>query len=75
MLSLVGVGYVPWLVAALALVWIAIAAQLAALAVGRYAPYPDVRARRRERLCAPSLRGLLKPAEHAADLEDVQEAP
>jgi hypothetical protein len=36
LLSLVGIGYVPWLAAALALAWLAIAAQLAALAVGRY---------------------------------------
>ena len=36
LLVLVGIGYVPWLVAALALAWLAIAAQLAALAVGRY---------------------------------------
>lgn len=36
LLSLVGIGYVPWLTAALALAWLAIAAQLAALAVGRY---------------------------------------
>jgi hypothetical protein len=36
LLSLVGVGYVPWLVAALTLAWLAISAQLAALAVGRY---------------------------------------
>ncbi len=75
LLSLVGVGYVPWLVAALALVWIAIAAQLSALAVGRYAPYPDVRARRPR----ASLRALAARAAQArrtpADLEDVQEAP
>jgi hypothetical protein len=36
LLSLVGIGYVPWPAAALALAWLAIAGQLAALAVGRY---------------------------------------
>ena len=41
LLSLVGSGYVPLLMALLAFVWAATAAQLAALAVGRYAAYPD----------------------------------
>lgn len=40
-LSLVSVGYVEPLVGILALVWAAAAAQLAAVAAGRYAPYPD----------------------------------
>jgi hypothetical protein len=42
LLSLVGVGYVPWFVAALTLAWLAISAQLAALAVGRYGAGPGV---------------------------------
>ena len=41
LLSLVGAGYVPLLTALLAFVWAATAAQLAALAVGRYAAYPE----------------------------------
>ena len=41
LLSLVGAEYVPLLAALLAFVWAAIAAQLAALAVGRYAAYPE----------------------------------
>ncbi len=39
LLSLVSVGYVPWIVVALGFAWLAVAAQLTALAVGRYAPY------------------------------------
>ena len=38
LLSLVSVGYVPWIAVALACAWLAVAAQLTALAVGRYAP-------------------------------------
>ena len=45
LLSLVAVGYVPWVAVLLGLVWLAIAAQLATLVSGRYAPYPDVQAR------------------------------
>ena len=45
LLSLVAVGYVPAVAFLLGLVWLAIAAQLATLASGRYAPYPDVRSR------------------------------
>ncbi len=41
LLSLLGTGYVPVLAALLAFAWAATAAQLAALAVGRYAAYPD----------------------------------
>jgi hypothetical protein len=41
LLSLLATGYVPWLAAAIGLVWLAVAAQLAALAGGRYAAYPD----------------------------------
>jgi hypothetical protein len=44
LLSLVGVGYVPWVTVALGLVWLAVGAQLAALAAGRYAPYSEARA-------------------------------
>ena len=43
LLSLVSVGYVPWIVVALAFAWLAVAAQLTALAVGRYAPYSQSR--------------------------------
>ncbi len=39
LLALVAVGYVPWLAVALVVVWLAVAAQLGALAAGRYAPY------------------------------------
>ena len=46
LLSLVSVGYVPWIVVALAFAWLAVAAQLTALAVGRYAPYSNGRIRR-----------------------------
>lgn len=45
LLSLVAVGYVPWTAVGLAVVWLAVAAQLAALGAGRYAPYPDARRR------------------------------
>jgi peptidase M28-like protein len=44
LLSLVAAGYVPWIAVLLGVVWLAIAAQLATLVSGRYAPYPDVRA-------------------------------
>ena len=44
LLSLVANGYVPWVAVLLGLVWLAIAAQLAALVSGRYAAFPDVRA-------------------------------
>ena len=46
LLSLVSVGYVPWIVVALAFAWLAVAAQLTALAVGRYAPYTHTNTRR-----------------------------
>lgn len=46
LLSLVSVGYVPWIVVALGFAWLAVAAQLTALAVGRYAPYSATRLRR-----------------------------
>ena len=44
LLSLVATGYVPWIAVLLGLVWLAVAAQLATLVFGRYAPFPDVRA-------------------------------
>jgi len=44
LLSLVAAGYVPWVAVVLGLVWLAVAAQLATLVSGRYAPIPDVRA-------------------------------
>jgi hypothetical protein len=43
LLSLVAAGYVPWVAVLLGLVWLAIAAQLATLVSGRFAPFPDVR--------------------------------
>ena len=46
LLSLVSVGYVPWLVVAICCAWLAVAAQLTTLAVGRYAPYSETRERR-----------------------------
>jgi peptidase M28-like protein len=46
LLSLLGVGYVPWIAAAVVLAWAAVAAQFAALVAGRYAAYPDRDARR-----------------------------
>ena len=44
LLSLVATGYVPWVAVLLGLVWLAVAAQLATLVFGRYAPFPDIRA-------------------------------
>jgi hypothetical protein len=49
LLSLVSVGYVPWIVVALGCAWLAVAAQLTTLAVGRYAPYSPTRHRRPRR--------------------------
>ncbi len=46
LLSLVASGYVPWIAVLLAVGWTAVAAQLATLAAGRYAPYPTGRVRR-----------------------------
>jgi hypothetical protein len=48
-IQLAAVGYVPLAAVALALVWAAAAAQFAALAVGRYAPYPSRAERARDR--------------------------
>jgi hypothetical protein len=44
LLSLVAVGYVPWIAVLLGLVWLAIGAQLTALTAGRYGPYSNARA-------------------------------
>jgi hypothetical protein len=49
LLSLVASGYVPWIVVVLGFAWAAVAAQLATLAAGRYAPYPTGRVRRPRR--------------------------
>ena len=46
LLSLVAVGYVPWIAVVLGLVWLAIGAQLTALTAGRYGPYSSTRASR-----------------------------
>jgi hypothetical protein len=48
-LSLVSVGYVPWIVVVLGFAWLAVAAQLTTLAVGRYAPFSDTHRRRPRR--------------------------
>ena len=45
LLSLVANGYVPWVAVLLGLVWLAVAAQFATLASGRYGPFSDVRSR------------------------------
>ena len=45
LLALVAVGYVPWLAVLLAVVWLAVAAQLATLTVDRYAPFDERRER------------------------------
>ncbi|MFY9579012.1 MAG: M28 family peptidase [Gaiellaceae bacterium] len=42
LLELRALGYVPFVVIVLAIPWLAGAGQLAALAAGRYAPYPEV---------------------------------
>jgi hypothetical protein len=51
LLQLAGVGYVPAAAVGVALVWTAAAAQLTAVATGRYAPYPT----RAERASAPTV--------------------
>ena len=61
LLSLVAVGYVPWIVVLVGVVWFAVAGQLAALAAGRYAPYPDVRRRPRNPLRAMLSRRRSRP--------------
>ena len=45
LLSLIAVGYVPMTAVLLGLSWLAVAAQLAALTGGRYAPYPHAEER------------------------------
>ena len=45
LLALVAAGYVPWVAVLLGLVWLAIAAQLATLVSGRYAPFSSLQAR------------------------------
>ena len=55
LLSLVSVGYVPWIAVGLGFAWLAVAAQLTALAVGRYAPYSSGSRKRRN---GPRLRLL-----------------
>jgi Peptidase family M28 len=47
LMQLAALGYVPLPLLALSLAWLAAAGQLAALAVGRYAPYPTLEERRR----------------------------
>ena len=59
LLSLVAVGYVPWMAVLLGLVWLAIAAQLATLVSGRYAAFPDVRVARSPQRVRP---GRSRPA-------------
>ncbi len=44
-LELVAIGYVPLPAAVISLAWLAAAGQLAAIAAGRYAPYPSARER------------------------------
>ena len=61
LLSLLATGYVPLIVAALGLAWLAVAAQLAALTADRYAAYPD----RRERPSEGALRRLARQASGA----------
>lgn len=46
LLRLAALGYVPIPSAAIGLAWLAAAGQLAAVSVGRYAPYPSARERR-----------------------------
>ena len=59
--QLVAVGYVGPLPVLLATLWLACAAQVAALAAGRYAPYPG-RSERRRRGLAPAVRRRLTRA-------------
>ena len=56
--ALVSVGYIPLALVAALLVWTAAAAQVAALAFGRYAPYP----RREERPARGPIRELIRAA-------------
>ena len=54
LLSLVSVGYVPWIAVGLGIVWLAAAGQLAAAAAGRYAPYDPALAWSPRRRGAPA---------------------
>ena len=56
--SLVALGYLPIQMPVITLAWAAAAGQLAALATGRYAPYPDARERRN--LARDSVRALVR---------------
>jgi hypothetical protein len=72
LLSLVAVGYVPWVAVLLGVVWLAVAAQLATLVSGRYAPYPDARARGpRNRAGGLLTRVLGLPARRRAPQEEL----
>ncbi len=66
LLSLVAVGYVPWIAVLLGVVWLAVAAQLATLVSGRYAPYPDTQARGPGRAGAILGRVLTPPSRRPA---------
>ncbi len=73
LLSLAGVGYVPWFAVVVALAWIAIAAQFAALAAVRYAPYPDAQDRTGRRPLRQAL-AAARARRVPADEQDVSEA-
>ena len=73
LLSLAGVGYVPWFAVVVALAWIAIAAQFAALAAGRYAPYPDAQDRTGRRPLRQAL-AAARARRVPPDEQDVSEA-
>ena len=60
LVQLTAVGYVPLAAVCLTLVWAAAAAQIGALAAGRYAPYPS----RAERRRAPGVLRLALAAAH-----------
>ena len=62
LLQLARVGYVPVAAVGLALVWAAAAAQLTAVAAGRYAPYPS----RSERAAAPTVLRRAREVTHGA---------
>jgi len=78
-LALVAVGYVPVTLALAFLAWGAVAAQIGALAVGRYAPYPTAAERPPRGPIRETIRQLVlwrrargEPAE--AELEEPEEA-
>jgi hypothetical protein len=70
LLSLVGSGYVPALAALLGFAWAATAAQLGALAAGRYAAYPDPRSLPRRRPLREAARRALARRRVAAVEDD-----